>query len=233
MADLGRPDRRAEEGGGMKRSMTSLVLRFLLIFVLALGALAAVWAFVAPAYTEVIGTVARPLFRLVENPNATVLDVRGAETWVYRIVGEHEIAPFTWFDRYTFFALIPLIALIAATPGLGWRRRLVRGAIGVGALACVHVIYLVVSVEMSYAAMGLTEVGPLAARTLDAWQVLIRILWEAAPVLIWLALTLQEWKRQFILVRDGAAGADTRPTRSSAWGSALGALKWKKREGTP
>jgi hypothetical protein len=216
----------------MKRSMTPLVLRFLLIFLVVLVVLAALWAFIAPAYTEAIGTVARPLFRLVESPNATVLDVQGAETWIYRIVGEREVAPFTWFDRYTFFALIPLIALIAATPGLGWRQRLVRGAIGLGVLACVHVIYLVASVEMSYAAMGLTDVGPLVARTLNAWQVLVRILWEATPVLIWLALTLREWKRQFILVRDGT-GTDTRLVRPSVWGSALGALGWKKREGTP
>jgi len=215
----------------MKRTTTSLVGRFLILFVVTLAALAALWTFIAPAYTSLIGTIARPLFRVVESPNVTVLDVQGAETWIYRIVGEREISPFTWFDRFTFFALIPLIALFVATPGLGWRRRLARLAAGIGAMVCVHAIYLVASVELSYAAMGLRDVGPLAARMLDAWQVLVRILWEAAPVLIWVALTAGAWKRQFIQLRE--AGPSDRTERCPGWTSALGALGWKKKEGTP
>jgi len=213
------------------RTLTAHLGRFVLVFVVSLAVLAALWTVIAPTYTRLVGALSRPLFRLVESPNATVLSTQGAETWIYRIVGAHEIAPFTWFDRYTFFALIPLLALVAATPGLGWRRRIVRGMTGIGALLVVHVLYVVSSVELSYAAMGLRTVGPLAARTLDIWQIVVRVLWEAAPIVIWVALTFGAWRRLFARLRSGdSAGADA---RRSSWTGALGTLGWKKKEGTP
>jgi len=213
------------------RTLTAHVGRFVLVFVLSLAVLATLWTFIAPTYTRLVAMLARPLFRLVESPNVTVLSAQGAETWVYRIIGEREIAPFTWFDRYTFFALIPLLALLAATPGLGWRRRVLRGVTGIGALMVVHVLYVVSSVELSYAAMGLRTVGPLAARTLDLWQIVVRVLWEAAPILIWVALTFGAWKKLFERLRSGdPAGGDA---RRASWTGALGTLGWKKKEGTP
>ena len=172
-----------------------LVVRFVVIFLVAMAIPAGLWSFIAPEYTAAAAWLARPLFHLVEVPNVSVLEARGAEIWIYRIVGPGEIAPFTWFDRYTFFAVIPLLALLIATPGLGWWRRFASLAGGTGALLLVHAGYLVVSVELSYAAIGLTSVGPFLARTLDLWQVGVRVLWEAAPVAIWVSLTLGTWKR--------------------------------------
>jgi hypothetical protein len=160
-----------------------------------MAVLAGLWSFLAPAYSTAVTGVARPLFRLFEAPNATVLEARGAEIWIYRIVGPGQVAPFTWFDRYTFFAVIPLLALLLATPGLGWRRRLTRSGIGLGVLFLIHTGYLVASVELSYAAIGLTPIGPFLARTIDLWQVGVRVLWEAAPVAIWVLLTLGAWKQ--------------------------------------
>jgi len=214
----------------MTHRLPARVGRFVLVFLMALAALTALWSFAAPTYTRGIAALARPLFRLMESPNVTVLDVQGAETWIYRIVGEHEIAAFTWFDRYTFFAIVPLIALFVATPGLGWRRRIVRGLLGIGALSVAHVCYVVVSVELAYAAMGLRTVGPLAARTLDGWQITVRVLWEAAPIAIWVALTYGAWKKVFAQLRNEERAEGT--TRAS-WIGALGALGWKKKEGTP
>jgi hypothetical protein len=173
----------------------SLVLRFVAIFLLVTAVLVGLWSFIAPGYTAAVAGLARPLVHLMEAPNASVLEARGAEIWIYRIVGPAEIAPFTWFDRYTFFAVIPLLALLVATPGLGWWRRLARLGIAIGALLLIHVGYLVASVELSYAALGLTPVGPFLARTLDLWQVAVRVLWEAAPVAIWILLTLGTWRR--------------------------------------
>ena len=175
--------------------LMKLVLRFVAIFLLVTAVLVGLWSFIAPGYSTAVTGLARPLFRLAESPGVSVLETRDAEIWIYRIVGPGEIAPFTWFDRYTFFAVIPLLALLVATPGLGWLRRLTRLGIGIGALLLIHVGYLVASVELSYAAIGLTSVGPFLTRTLDLWQVGVRILWEAAPVAIWLLLTLGTWKR--------------------------------------
>jgi len=214
----------------MTHGLPARVGRFVLVFLMALAAVAALWSFVSPTYTRGIAALARPLFRLMESPNVTVLDVQGAETWIYRIVGEHEIAAFTWFDRYTFFAIVPLIALFVATPGLRWRRRIVRGLLGIGALSIVHVGYVVASVELAYAAMGLRAVGPLAARTLDGWQITVRVLWEAAPIAIWVALTYGAWKKVFAQLRNEERAEGT---ARASWIGALGALGWKKKEGTP
>jgi hypothetical protein len=175
--------------------LAKLVLRFVAIFLLVTAASAGLWSFIAPGYTSVVTGLARPLFRVVEVPDASVLEARGTEIWIYRIVEQGKIAPFTWFDRYTFFAVIPLLALLAATPGLGWLRRLARLGLGIGALLLVHVGYLIASVELSYAALGLTPVGPFLARTLDLWQIGVRVLWEAAPVAIWILLTVGAWRR--------------------------------------
>jgi hypothetical protein len=177
-----------------RSGLARLVLRFVLVFLVATAVLAGLWSFIAPGYTTAVTGLARPLFRWVEAPNASVLEARGAEIWIYRIVGPGEIAPFTWFDRYTFFAVIPLLALLIATPGLGWPRRFARLGFGAGGLLLAHVGYLVASVELSYVAIGLTPAGPFLARTLDLWQVGVRVLWEAAPVAIWVLLTLGVWR---------------------------------------
>ena len=194
--------RRELETGSAALGWTRLVLRFVAVFLVVAALLAGIWTFVVPGYTAVVTGLARPLFRWVESPNVSVLEARGAEVWIYRIVGPGEIAPFTWFDRYTFFAVIPLLALLVATPGLGWSRRLTRIGISIGVLFLVHAGYLVASVELSYAAIGLTPVGPFLARTLDLWQVGVRVLWEAAPVAIWILLTFGSWKRVLRRARD-------------------------------
>ena len=175
--------------------LTTQLLRFVAVFLCVLVVLAGLWSFLAPAYSTAVTGAARPLFRLFEAPNVTVLEAREAEIWIYRIVGPGRVAPFTWFDRYTFFAVIPLLALLLATPGLGWRRRLARSGIGLGALFLIHTGYLVASVELSYAAIGLTPIGPFLTNTLDLWQVGVRVLWEAAPVAIWIVLTAGAWRR--------------------------------------
>jgi len=190
--------------------LSRLILRFALVFLAVTVALVGLWSFLAPAYAAAVGGLAGPLFRLFETSNVSVLDVQGAEIWIYRIVGPGEIAPFTWFDRYTFFAVIPLLALLVATPGLGAWRRLGRVGLGIGALWLIHAGYLVVSVELSYAAIGLSAIGPLFARTLDVWQIGVRVLWEAAPVAIWVLLTLGVWKRA--LQRNRGEGRRERPS---------------------
>ena len=177
------------------------VLRFLLVFVLVLAALTALWTRIAPGYGWTAASIARPIFRLVESPNATSVEMRGDEIWVLRRTQEGVPAPFTWFDRYAFFAVIPLVALLCATPGLGLRRRLMRLAIGLLSLLVVHALYLVASVELAYAAIGLRTVGPLAARMLDFWQIVVRVLWEATPVVLWVLLSAGALKKTLSKIR--------------------------------
>ncbi|MCK5828108.1 hypothetical protein KAH43_06230 [Candidatus Bipolaricaulota bacterium] len=183
--------------------LAALLLRFIGIFVMALILLALAWPVIAPATTQLATRVARMGFHIVESPNVSVLEARGDELWVHRIVGPGQIKPFTWFDRYTFFALIPLIALFAATPGLGLIQRFVRLAISLVLLFLIQTSYVVVSVQLTYAAIGLTSVGPLAARMLDGWQLLVRVLWEAAPLVLWVACTASTWTRRLREIREG------------------------------
>jgi len=184
--------------------LSAMVLRFIAIFVAVLVLLALAWPVIAPTYTRLATWVSRAGFRIAESPNVSVLEARGDELWVHRIVGPGQIKPFTWFDRYTFFAVIPLIALFAATPGLGLVRRFTRLGISLGLLFLIQTSYVVASVQLAYAAIGLTSVGPVAARMLDGWQVTVRVSWEAAPLILWIAFTASTWARQLRGVREEA-----------------------------
>ena len=182
--------------------LAAMIGRFVGIFVAVLILLALVWPVVAPAITQLATRVVRVGFHMAESPNVSVLEARGNELWVHRIVGPGQIKPFTWFDRYTFFALIPLIALFAATPGLGWIGRIKRLVISLVLLFLIQTSYVVISVQLTYAAIGLTTVGPIAARMLDGWQMLVRVLWEAAPLVLWIAFTASTWARQLQGMRE-------------------------------
>jgi len=200
--------------------MAQFLGRFVLLFAVTMAILTALWPFLVPGYAEGIAMLSRPLFRLVERPNVTVLDVQGAEVWVYRVVGEGRVTPVVWFDRFTFFALIPLFCLFVATPGLGVWRRAARTALGLGVLGVIHAFYLVASVELLYGA---------AAHALEAWQVVVRIVWEAAPVGIWVALTFGVWRRHFSAYRlVFKKREDPQRVRGTVWNG----LRWKEKEGT-
>jgi hypothetical protein len=182
--------------------LSAMVLRFVGLFIAVLIALAVAWPAIVPAYTRWATATARLGFYAIESPNVSVLEARGDELWVYRIIGPGTIQPYTWFDRYTFFAVIPLVALFAATPGLGLLGRLTRLGIGLGLLFLLQTGFVVASIRLSYAAIGLAEVGPFVARTLAGCQVLTRVLWEAAPLGIWVALTAGAWSRRLKSLRD-------------------------------
>lgn len=206
--------------------LSRLLLRFIAKFVAVLIVLMLLWPMIAPVYTRVATWVARTGFHMVESPNVSVLEARSAELWVHRIVGPGQIKPFTWFDRYTFFAVIPLIALFVATPGLGLIKRFARLGICLGLLFLIQTSYVVVSVQLTYAAIGLTSVGgPFAARMLDGWQVLVRVLWEAAPLVLWSAFTARTWAHQLRGLREEMK--QHRETRSKG----ISALGYEARKG--
>lgn len=191
--------------------LAGLIGRVAIVAIVCLVLLSALWSTFAPNYTRAVVSVSRPLFRLVERPDVSIVQAQGDEIWIYRDLGGGRAAPFTWFDRYTFFAVIPLLSLMLATPGLTLRKRVIRVGAAWFALFIVHVAYLIASVELAYAAVGLTEVGAFGARTLDGWQTFVRILWEAAPVLIWVSFTAGAWNKQLRRIRL-ARRIDREPT---------------------
>lgn len=200
-----------------------LAARFALVFTLALAVLAALWTVAAPRYGAAVSAVAGPAFGWVERADVTVLAMQGDELWVYRRLAASQVAPFMYFDRYAFFAVIPLLALFAATPQLRLGRRLARAAGGLSALFLVHVVYVVTSVELSYAAAGLSAGG---ARDLAQW--IVRLAWEAAPIAIWLAFTARTWMR----VVQAARGQEGDRVRRGRVPAGTGrTIAWTPREG--
>ncbi len=189
--------------------LVAMLLRFVGVFIAVLVILAIAWPAVSPPITRLATTVARVGFHLFESPQASVLEARGDELWVHRIVGPGQIKPFTWFDRYTFFALVPLLALFAATPGLKWIKRLSWTGISLVLLFLIQTSYVVVSVQLTYATIGLTSVGPLAARLLDSGHVMVRVFREAAPLVLWVAFTASTWARLLQTVRRKAGDRST------------------------
>jgi hypothetical protein len=207
------------------RSGSRLAGRFALVFVTALAVLAVAWTVVAPRYGAAVSAAAQPLFRAVERPNVTVLSVEAGEVWAFRRVGEDRVAPFMFFDRYAFFAVVPLLALFLATPTLQWGRRVALAAGGVIALFAFHVFYVVVSVELSYSAAGLAAGGPR-----EIAQLAVRVLWEASPIVIWLAFTIGVWRRAFAKLQALAPGGRNVLQPQRATGTE-GPIAWTPREG--
>ncbi|MDD5646342.1 MAG: hypothetical protein PHW86_04160 [Candidatus Bipolaricaulis sp.] len=192
--------------------LTRAVGRFLLLFALALGVLTPLWSIVAPHYAGLAARAARPVFHAVEAADVTVVDARDGDVWIFRRLDGQRISPFLVFDRFTLFAAIPLIALFVATPGLGVLRRLVRTLVGLGVLFALQVGYLVAAVELGYAAAGLAAGEGVLSATSEGWQVLVRVLWEAGPVAIWIALSAGAWRRLWGELRapNGSRGEWTR-----------------------
>lgn len=207
------------------RRPSRLAGRFALVFVMALAVFAALWGVAAPRYGAAISAAAQPVFRWIEHPQVTVLRAEADELWVYRSVGEDRVAPFMFFDRYAFFAVVLLLALLAATPDLQWGRRAAMAAGGAAALFALHVLYVVVSVQLAYSAAGLTSGG---ARETAQWGV--RLLWEAAPIVIWLLFTFRAWRRAFGALRAPTPAVCSVPRPQAAAGMEETNL-WTRREG--
>ena len=179
-----------------KRPLCGHLLRFSGWFALFLIAAALLWPFVAPVYNRMIVTGAGLLLALVEAPNITVVRTDAETAWIYRRVpGISEPQAFSNFSLYTYVGLVPLVALFLATPGLGWKRRGTLTAFGVLLLMLFHIVYLVITVKLLYIFCGLDEVGGVAYRVYDWGQIMVRVIWEASAVLLWMALTFGHWRK--------------------------------------
>ena len=175
----------------------SWLLRFTALFLVFFVLIAIAWTLIIPFYNQLIVGGAGVLFSIVEHPNITRVHAQGDRVYISRYEeGWQEPAPFLELSRYIYFGLAPFLALFLATPELGKGRRLKLILIGSVILIFFHVLYLVSSVELAYVFVGCSEVGSLLYRVLDWSQVLLRILWEVVPILIWALLTHRIWWKQ-------------------------------------
>jgi len=173
---------------------------FLLRFFALAAALFALWSFggAGDLYARAVIAATNPLMRVMSG--FWVSEVRPREGGVDVFIRSaatagrpDEIVPFQ--PREQFSGLIPFLALLGATTGLSWRRRLRALAIGVAALFAFH--------------MGLTLMGPYMTgipqsrfglewmrrinRMIDVIYAFYGLVGYAGlPFLLWWALTRRE-----------------------------------------
>ena len=173
---------------------------FLARFFALAAALFALWSFagVGDLYARAVIAAANPLMRLTSG--FWVSEVRAREGGVDVFIRSaatagrpDEIVPFQ--PREQFSGVIPYVALLGATSGLSWRRRLRALGLGLAALFAFH--------------MGLTLMGPFMTgipqsqfglewmrrinRIIDVVYAFYGLVGYAAlPFLLWWALTRRE-----------------------------------------
>jgi hypothetical protein len=159
--------------------------RFLGLFLCAFAAFLIVWraSDATRYYTDGLLRVAGVVGPML---HGWILEIRepghGRPTWVH---GGQSVEAAIQFDALA-VGVVPLLALLAATPGLRWRRRL--GLMGVGGLLCFAVDTLIVALF------------PLLVFYKNAFTDVVGtflglIAFVGAPVIIWFALTFRELQR--------------------------------------
>jgi len=172
---------------------------FLLRFFGLAAALFALWSFagVGDLYARAVLAVANPVMRVCTGfwvdeirPKPGGLDVYIRSRDSPPTLGPNELVPFQ--PREQFSGLIPFLALIGASAGLPWRRRLRAAAIGVAALFAFH---------LGLALMGPFMTGLPQARLGLVWMRRINhaidviygfyglVGYAALPFLLWWVLT--------------------------------------------
>ena len=175
---------------------------FLLRFFALAAALFALWSFagVGDLYARAVFAVANPPMRVFTGfwvdqvrPKDGGLDVYIRSADSPKVLGPDELVPFQ--PREQFSGLIPFLALIGASAGLPWRRRLRAAAIGVVALFAFHI---------GLALMGPFMTGLPQARLGLVWMRRINhaidviygfyglVGYAALPFLLWWALTQRQ-----------------------------------------
>ena len=149
-----------------------------------------------PTYNRLVVGPARVVFSIVERPNVTRIEARGAEILVYRSDAPQEKPRlFQGFTPYVYVAFVPLVALLLATPNLGWLKRCKLTVLGLIILASFHVAYVVAAVRFGYAAYGLTEVTGAKWYLYDWAQIVFRIMWDIIAIFIWTVLTFNSRRK--------------------------------------
>jgi hypothetical protein len=154
------------------------------------------WLLVAPSYNRFMAWTAAGAFAALESPDVTRVTAPGGELWIHRLVDGAQPKPFMRFDLFVYVGFIPLMTLLAVTPGLSRLRRLRAMAIGGLLLALVHVVFLVGAVRLLYVAYGLSSVSATGSTVCRGAEVLLRLIWEGSALLIWAALALGAWREK-------------------------------------
>ena len=157
-------------------------LRFFGAFLLSFALLLVVWGATPAArwYTNAVLVGAGTLGPLLHGWVLSVPPVgQGKPTWSS---GENKVQASIQFDAMA-IGLVPLIALLLATPGVPWGRRLLRVAVGLGlnfliGISIVAMFPLLVFYQNAFTDIIGTFLGLIA--------------FVGAPVIIWFVLSFHE-----------------------------------------
>jgi len=174
-----------------QRELFRLILRTLACFVLC----AIVWVLATPLYNRVVAGASGLLFSIVESNDVTTVRTSDDGLVIYRQDPGRDPRPFMELSRYLYVGLVPMLALLLGTPHLGALRRLRVVALGVLMLFLFHVLYLVLSVELIYVVLGLSDVSATGAQFCAWAEVMLRVLDEVVAILIWALLAFRIWWR--------------------------------------
>lgn len=154
----------------------------------------------APAYAAAVFSAANFLFEFAweHPPTARVrvgVEGGGDLGYVYYLSPDGPQPVFA-FEKYgLFFNGVFLVAAILAAPGMRGVDRAVRAGVGMGLLALVHVLFVVVEVRAQFLNRGLLSAGSVEAYAIHWLAVLFGPLGEGLfPLLIVGVLTGRAWK---------------------------------------
>lgn len=172
---------------------------FLLRFFAFAAVLFALWSFagVGDLYARAVIAVTNPLMRLSTGywigdvqPKVGGLDLYVRTNGSPATLGPNELVPFQ--PREQFSGLIPFLALMGASAGLPWRRRVRAAAIGLAALFVFHIGLMMMAPFMT--GLPQAQLGQLwmrrINRVIDVVYAFYGLVGYAAlPFLLWWALT--------------------------------------------
>jgi len=173
------------------------VLLFLLKFCVIAAVLLGVWWVVQPAYVSVVGNAAGLAIRYIAGINLEGVEVAVDKTGVLNtktsLIYHYEGRPVAIKVAFLVSNLPAYLALILATGGIGWKRRVRAWAIGSAILIMGHMAFLAIMFTFSREVRAAPEIP-------TAFGMFVMTL----PFLLWIVLAY--WERAAAWMGDMTTG---------------------------
>ena len=185
----------------MFRALAARLLPFVLRFSLTFLLLFALWPVVSPYYARAMAVTGQALLKtLALMPPEGHLEVRENRVWVFRPVrrsdGTQATAGVNVLDEGTYFNLVILLALVAATPTLDWKGKGTASGLGLAILGLLHLSDLYVKLRWTAIFPDLRSSGvipeaasPLVLKTYEWLYAFYSVIgFGLFPILVWIGV---------------------------------------------